>query len=337
MLHTRVNMFFKSFDFSAFLRSQLVPLTEAEKRERENRRRRESPQTQQTDSNGNSENRGTGTDIGNRQTTENGTNLSEQNGNRMITVAQNVNQMISVAQQQSVRHSFSTELSRGREFTVAAATMTMHTPNLARPPTSNEAANAAPAGSLSARKRPNFSPDRSSDISPKSDTSSPFTAAAKRRRHRRISIGLTYLKDDDSAGYESDETIYSMQGYETVAIIANDDASDDSSSGEDTLEEEFTEFEIDSDADKEDERRRGKGSGESGSEEDSDIQVSRAKGLLRYKHRKWHHSGSGSPNSPDKPRVFSPQNGTSKLLRIINSRRAIFTHWQSANFKVAVL
>ena len=56
--------------------------------------------------------------------------------------------------------------------------------------------------------------------------------------------------------YDSGETIYSMMGYETVAIhtINLDTSSDDNDDDDD---QEFTEFEIDSDADRENDARCG--------------------------------------------------------------------------------
>ena len=56
--------------------------------------------------------------------------------------------------------------------------------------------------------------------------------------------------------YDSGETIYSMMGYETVAIhtINLDTSSDDNDDDDD---QEFTEFEIDSDADRENFAKQG--------------------------------------------------------------------------------
>ena len=81
------------------------------------------------------------------------------------------------------------------------------------------------------------------------------------------------------ADYDSGETIYSMMGYETVAIhTINLDTSSDDDGGaidNDRDDDDFTEFEIDSDADRENDRRNEEEQADkSDSGDDSDVQVS---------------------------------------------------------------
>lgn len=98
------------------------------------------------------------------------------------------------------------------------------------------------------------------------ESGSPAGAQRASKRGRRDSTATEY-------DYDSGETIYSMMGYETVAIhtINLDTSSDDDDDNGDDDDQEFTEFEIDSDADRENDRRHEEAD-KSDSGDDSDVQ-----------------------------------------------------------------
>ena len=132
-----------------------------------------------------------------------------------------------------------------------------------------------------------FSDESSSDVQSQTSSSSSENSDQPskrfRRRSRNLSIEITtttasivFSDDDDSfQGYSSagEETIYSEQGYETVAIdiIAEDDSNEDSDVAERSDDDIGTEYEVDSDAYREEEAERD-GNGDSSSD-DSDFQV----------------------------------------------------------------
>ncbi len=163
--------------------------------------------------------------------------------------------------------------------TAAGASVRIAAPNLSALPSGSSGPSSLSSvdGAVNRRKRPN-SADRSSgnssdgsmDLSPTLGDDA-MESASKRRRQRgshRLSIGVLVDKD----GYSSDETIYSMQGYDTVPVGTDDDTDENSSdaASHHSFEVELTEYEIDSEADNDE--VPGDNAGDT--EEDSDIPVS---------------------------------------------------------------
>ncbi len=117
----------------------------------------------------------------------------------------------------------------------------------------------------------------SSTSVPTSSCNTVYLIQAKRQRRRSSSAATSFSRNESFNEYYSDgeESIYSEQGYETVAIctLEQDDDGDTSSTNEveEEVEEEhnFTEFEVDSEADK----VTDSDNGEQSSAEDTDFQV----------------------------------------------------------------